>query len=158
MMQEVAKVISWRSGWAVVEVEMKSACNHCDTQDSCGTSAVAKAFSAKKQTFSVPCEKECQPNDLLQLGLPESVILKAAALVYILPLVGLFIGALLAQFFVGLVGLESELFIIGFAVIGAVLAWWLAKRQAKHLEESSAPVVLRNLGQEISQELVREIS
>lgn len=154
MMQEVAKVVSWRSGWAVVEVEMKSACNHCATQESCGTSAVAKAFSAKKQTFSVPCEKECQPNDLLQLGLPESVILKAAALVYLLPLIGLFAGALLAQFLTGLVDLESELFTIGLAVIGSVLAWWLAKRQAKHLEESSAPIVLRNLGQE----LVREIS
>ncbi len=149
MMQEVAKVISWRSGWAVVEVEMKSACNHCSSSDSCGTSSVAKAFSPKKQVFSVPCEQACEAGELLQLGLPESVILKAAALVYIAPLMGLFIGAILGGFLAGLAGLDNELIVIVLAILGGVAAWYLAKLQAKKMEESAAPVVLKRLGKSL---------
>lgn len=110
MMEEVARVISCdNQGWLTVEVTLKSACKACNNSESCGTSAVAQAFSPKTQQFSIQSERCCEPGELLKLGLPESVILKAAALVYLLPLFGLFVGAILGQFVGNLIQFNSNL-------------------------------------------------
>ncbi len=61
MMEQVAKVVGTDSdGWVKVQVELKSACNHCSSSESCGTSAVAKAFGSRLQEFSCPVLKLIQ--------------------------------------------------------------------------------------------------
>ncbi|QFU21700.1 SoxR reducing system RseC family protein [Shewanella eurypsychrophilus] len=151
MMEEMAKVIhSDDKGWVTVEVKVKNSCSHCDNSDSCGTSAVASAFSAKVQTFSIQADQQYQPGQLLKLGLPESVILKAAALVYLLPLLGLFIGATLANILLEPFVVEvSDLHVIPLALFGAYIAWFYAKRIAKRMEASSQPVIISSLGQSL---------
>lgn len=151
MMEEVARVVACdNQGWLTVEVELKSTCKSCSSSESCGTSAVALAFSAKTQQFSIQSERACEVGELLKLGLPESVILKAAALVYLTPLFGLFAGALLGQFFASLLVINSDLCAIGFAALGALAAWFFGKRKAKQLEVDSQPVILAYLGTGIS--------
>lgn len=151
MMEEMAKVIkSDDKGWVTVEVEVKNSCNHCDNSESCGTSAVASAFSAKVQTFSIQSDKQYLPGQLLKLGLPESVILKAAALVYLLPLFGLFVGAAIADMLLSPFITEvTDLQVIPVALLGALTAWYYAKKKAKKMEASSQPVIISNLGQSL---------
>ncbi|CAM4008626.1 MULTISPECIES: SoxR reducing system RseC family protein [Shewanella] len=151
MMEETATVIRCPGdGWVTVEVKVKNACNHCDNNDTCGTSAVSKAFSPKVQRFSLPSDEQYEPGELLKLGLPESVILKAAAIVYLMPLAGLFIGAALGHFLADLSGLSSsDLLAIALGAGGAVSAWWLGRRWAKALETNSQPVILSRLGRAI---------
>jgi len=102
------------------------------------------------QQFSIQSERACEVGELLKLGLPESVILKAAALVYLTPLFGLFAGALLGQFFASLLVINSDLCAIAFAALGALAAWFFGKRKAKQLEVDSQPVILAYLGTGIS--------
>ncbi|QQX81454.1 SoxR reducing system RseC family protein [Shewanella sp. KX20019] len=150
MMEEIAKVVAnSNSGWVVVEVEMKSACNHCESGDSCGTSAVAKAFSAKVQRFSIQTERVFTKGERLKLGLPESVILKAALLVYILPLLGFFIGAYSGNLLAIAVEINQDLLSIAGALIGGVSAWAIGKRWAKAVEEMALPVIIKSLGRPI---------
>ncbi|QYK13938.1 SoxR reducing system RseC family protein [Shewanella rhizosphaerae] len=151
MMEETATVIRCPGdGWVTVEVKVKNACNHCDNNDTCGTSAVSKAFSPKVQRFSLPSDTQYEPGELLKLGLPESVILKAAAIVYLMPLAGLFIGATLGHFLADLAGLvSSDLLTIALGLSGAASAWWLGRRWAKTLEINSQPVILSRLGRAI---------
>ncbi|MEZ9594614.1 SoxR reducing system RseC family protein [Shewanella sp. 10N.261.52.F9] len=150
MMEEIARVVAnGNSGWVVVEVELKSACNHCDSGDSCGTSAVSKAFSPKVQRFSLQTEQVFVKGERLKLGLPESVILKAAALVYIMPLSGLFIGAFIGNQLAVLVGTHQDLFSIIAALIGALGFWNIGKRAAKKLESDAQPVIIKSLGKPI---------
>lgn len=148
MMEEMAKVIkSDNMGWVTVEVQVKNACSHCDNSESCGTSAVASAFSPKVQVFSIPSEKHYEPGELLRLGLPESVILKAAALIYLLPLFGLFLGAGLATLVLSQYQVEvNDLQVIPVALMGAFLSWLYARRAAKKMEHISQPVILSHLG------------
>ncbi|WP_394200076.1 SoxR reducing system RseC family protein [Shewanella waksmanii] len=148
MMEEVAKVISQdNSGWVTVEVKVKNACNHCDNNESCGTSAVAKAFSPKVQTFALPSSERYLPGDLLKVGLPESVLLKAAALVYLLPLFGLFIGALLAQSIASIITLgSSDVLVIPMALLCGFAAWRKAKQVASRMEQDTQPVIIAKLG------------
>ncbi|QYJ77982.1 SoxR reducing system RseC family protein [Shewanella acanthi] len=153
MMEEVARVIgSDNQGWLTVEVELKSTCKNCSSSESCGTSAVAQAFSAKTQQFSIQSERACDVGEMLKLGLPESVILKAAALVYVVPLLGLFVGALLGQFLATFVELNSDLLAIVFAMLGTAIAWLFGKAKAKQLEGESQPVILAYLGKTITVE------
>ncbi|MFT5234798.1 MAG: sigma-E factor negative regulatory protein RseC [Shewanella sp.] len=151
MMEEMAKVLTCDgSGWVTVEVQVKNACGHCDNNESCGTSAVSKAFSPKVQQFSVPSNDQYAPGDLLKLGLPESVILKAAALVYLLPLMGLFVGVVLASVVTSQLNLaSSDLVVIPFALAGALLFWFIARRAARRMESDSQPVIISHLGQSI---------
>lgn len=151
MMQEMARVISQDdSGWVQVEVQLKSACNHCSNSDNCGASSVAKAFGTKVQRFSVACSKPCKEGDILKLGLSESVVLKAAALVYMMPLAGLFVGGLIGQLLASNLGLAADLLSLFGAVIGSVGFWLLGKRQARRLEAQAQPVVLAYIGQPIA--------
>ncbi|AVV83270.1 SoxR reducing system RseC family protein [Shewanella putrefaciens] len=151
MMEEVARVVSAdKHGWLTVEVELKSTCKSCSGSESCGTSAIAQAFSSKTQQFSIQSERVCEPGELLKLGLPESVILKAAALIYLIPLFGLFIGAALGQFLGHLFDVDSNLFAIALATLGALLAWSFGRDKAKQLEVDAHPVILAYLGVGVS--------
>ncbi|MDF0533739.1 SoxR reducing system RseC family protein [Shewanella sp. A32] len=155
MMEQVATVIgSDADGWVTVRVEMKSACNHCSQGESCGTSAVAKAFTGRYQEFSLPAVEYYSTGTLLRLGLPESVILKAAALVYLLPLIGLFIGGILGGSIAQLTGTNSDATSMLMALMVAVAAWYFGKRRAKVLEGAAQPVILANLGRPMSTESV----
>ncbi|WP_298768431.1 SoxR reducing system RseC family protein [uncultured Shewanella sp.] len=147
MMEEMAKVIACdETGWIRVEVKVKSACNHCDNNDSCGTSAVSQAFSSKSQQFSIMSDKPYPIGEWLKIGLPESVILKAAALVYLLPLIGFFLGAFLAT----RVFAVSDLFAFVLGVVGASLTWRLARVKAAYMEKTAQPVILAHIGQRIN--------
>lgn len=151
MMQEMARVISQDdSGWVQVEVQLKSACNHCSNSDNCGASSVAKAFGTKVQRFSIVSHKPCKEGDILKLGLSESVVLKAAALVYMMPLFGLFVGAILGQWLASVVSLSPDLSSLVGAIIGAVLFWMFGKRKARQLEAQAQPVILAYIGQPIA--------
>lgn len=150
MMEQVARVIGQSSkDWVLVEVEMKSACNHCDNSESCGTGSVAKAFSAKMQRFAVPADRQYQEGDLLKLGLPESVVLKSAALVYLLPLSGLLIGGALGQWLGNLLGINANAVAMTLGLAGGVLGWWFGKLRARSMEAYAQPVILSFLGKEI---------
>ncbi|MCL1073645.1 SoxR reducing system RseC family protein [Shewanella dokdonensis] len=153
MMEQVAKVIGADTdGWVTVQVEMKSACSHCSQGESCGTSAVAKAFSSKFQQFSLPATETYPKGTLLRLGLPESVVLKAAALVYLLPLIGMFVGGTLGNILAGVLNVNSDATSLLLAVLVALCAWFLGKRQARLLEASAQPVILANLGRSLTTE------
>ncbi|WOT04339.1 SoxR reducing system RseC family protein [Shewanella youngdeokensis] len=150
MMEEVAKVVAnSNSGWVVVEVEMKSACNHCDSGDACGTSAVAKAFSVKVQRFSIQTEGVFAKGERLKLGLPESVILKAAVLVYLLPLVGFFIGAYAGNLLADSLVVNQDLLSVIGAAVGSVSCWSIAKKIARSLEDKAQPIIIKSLGKPI---------
>ncbi|BDM63625.1 sigma E factor positive regulatory protein RseC [Shewanella sp. NFH-SH190041] len=151
MMEQVARVIEQDdSGWVMVEVEMKSACSHCASSETCGSGAIAKAFSPKVQRFALPTSRPCQPGDLLKLGLPESVLLKAAALVYLLPVAGLLLGGLIGQMLLNNLGLSQDWMVMLVAFAGALGCWGIGRRRAKLLEQGAQPVILSYLGSQLS--------
>ncbi|QIR15239.1 SoxR reducing system RseC family protein [Shewanella aestuarii] len=149
LLEELARVVEHKDGWVMVEVELKSACNHCSNSDNCGTSAVAKAFSVKTQRFSIASDNAFQVGDMLKLGLPESVILQAAALVYLLPLIGLFVFAALGHFLGLGLDIDTNISAIMMSFVGGYLAWRLGKHFAFKIEDNAQPIIISNLGQQV---------
>ena len=156
MMEELAKVVSEpEDGWVAVEVELKSACHSCHNDENCGTAAVSKAFSPKAQRFSIQTQLPVTAGEMVKIGLPESVILKAASLVYLLPLAGFFVFAFLGTYLFERLGLatiftqSADIPSMLFGAIGAFGAWCFGRYQAKRLESVAQPVILSRLGHQI---------
>ncbi|WP_394129860.1 SoxR reducing system RseC family protein [Shewanella maritima] len=146
MLEELASVVAYDNGWATVEVELKSACNHCQNSEQCGTSAVAKAFSVKTQQFSIATDRVCDVGDILKIALPESVVVKAAAIVYLSPLLGLMLAAFLGQSLGYALDIDANLAASILGLLGGFAGWLLGKRAAKKLESQATPIVVKYLG------------
>lgn len=160
MMEQLGTVVdNSQHGFVTVAVEVKSACGHCSNGESCGTQAIAKAFSKKVQHLTIASNKKFALGENLKLGLPESVVLKSAALVYLLPLLGIFSGALLAQMllsqFIGAnahTGADffvTDIFVALASIFSGIGFWYFGKQKAKKLEIAATPIILSTLGSEI---------
>ena len=97
MSEELATVVAIDGNHAWVECERRSACSGCHQQSSCGTGTVAKAFPMKAQRLRVALTGDVAVGQQIRLGIPQASILRGAALVYVLPLFCLLLGALLGQ-------------------------------------------------------------
>ena len=101
-----------------IETQIKTTCGGCQANDNCGTGVIAKALTPKKEQLYLACEETVNVGQQVKLGIPEENLLKASALVYLLPIVVVLITALIAQLVFPLLGLYAE----GWVVISAMLA------------------------------------
>lgn len=151
MMEQVGKVVDIpQYGKVTIEIELKSACNHCSNDESCGTKAISKAFSKKTQRLNIHSTKKFKQGDLVKIGLPESIIIKSAALVYLFPLLGLFLGAFLAQSWHINVPVSNDTMAILSAFMVGIIFWFIGKQMAKKLEVRAIPIIISNLGTSIT--------
>lgn len=79
-----------------IETIPKSTCGSCEAKQGCGTGLLEK-YLASTRYFEVDLQYRSGTDfiegDLVELGVDESVVIRGSALVYILPLIGLMLGA-----------------------------------------------------------------
>ncbi|MBN3564585.1 SoxR reducing system RseC family protein [Aliamphritea spongicola] len=99
MIEETGRVISVSEDNLVVETVKQSSCSTCSSQKSCGQSVLAKVGDGRKLQISVdnPDRLPVKPDDQVVLGVEESTFLSASLLIYLLPLVAMFVLAVFAQ-------------------------------------------------------------
>lgn len=117
----------------LVKTQRQSACGGCQSESGCGTSALAKLFS---NTGSAPIKManhlNAKQGDRVLLKLDESRLVLHAFMAYGLPLIGLFVFAILLKF-AGLSLLEmsertAELLSILGGLFGLFAGWAFTKR------------------------------
>lgn len=86
-----------------VETLVQSSCGSCSAKSTCGHSILARWFGRKRQCMPVRCRTGeaslLSVGQWVEVGVPESVLLRASLLAYVLPLLGILLGAVLfAQF------------------------------------------------------------
>ena len=86
MIKEWATVVSWHNGMAQVHCDVKASCSSCASRAGCGS-----------RVLSVPSEQPLSAGQKVELGIAESSLLGSAVLVYMAPLVGLFVMASVFQ-------------------------------------------------------------
>jgi sigma-E factor negative regulatory protein RseC len=79
---------------ALVEAIQGGGCGNCSVENGCNSSKLSQLFGNKPRRFSVLNECNAQPGSVVQIDLQEGVLLHSAILMYILPLVIMFLGAL----------------------------------------------------------------
>jgi sigma-E factor negative regulatory protein RseC len=81
---------------ATLEIERKNACGLCGQTRGCGNSIWGKLFAHHSTAFKAQNHINAKEGQSVIVGINETALLKSALLLYILPLVTLFIGAILA--------------------------------------------------------------
>ncbi|HGY2796465.1 TPA: SoxR-reducing system protein RseC [Citrobacter amalonaticus] len=139
MIKEWATVVSWQNGEALVSCDVKASCSSCASRSGCGTRVVNKLGPQTTHTIVVASDVPLEPGQKVELGIAEGSLLGSAMLVYLSPLVGLFLIASLFQVLFG-----SDLAALSGAILGGVGGFLIARGYSRKLAEREAwqPVIL----------------
>lgn len=139
MIKEWATVIAWDDGIAQVSCDVKTSCNSCSSRAGCGTRVLNKLGPQTSHTISVPSAQPLVTGQKVELGITESSLLGSAMLVYMSPLVGLFVVATLFQMLFG-----SDVAALCGAILGGVGGFLIAKGLSPRLaaRETWQPIIL----------------
>lgn len=139
MIKEWATVISWQNGVALVSCDVKASCNSCASRAGCGSRVLNKLGPQTTHTISVPSDQPLVAGQKVELGIAEGSLLGSAMLVYLSPLVGLFVLGGLFQMLFG-----TDLAAMCGGALGGVGGFLLARGFSQKLAEREAwqPVIL----------------
>jgi sigma-E factor negative regulatory protein RseC len=96
MMQTRAIVIRLEGQDALVESTQGGGCGSCSSEKGCGSGKLSQLFSGDARRFRVRNVGNAQVGSLVQVSMPDGVLLNSAILMYFLPLLLLLLCALLA--------------------------------------------------------------
>ena len=146
MLTESGRVVGFESDGLWVETIRRSTCGTCAAQKGCGHSMLNRVSDGKRGYIRVlPGEHPVghyNIDDQVLISIPEEVILRGSFIAYVLPLMTMLAGALLAVN--GLAGNEELLAICGAAgglAVGYTLVRWHGKRHFR--DPDFQPVMLR---------------
>ena len=105
-----------------VETIRQSTCGSCVARKGCGHSLINRVTDGRRSYIRVlPGEhdlEDCAVNDQVRISIPEEVILRGSAVVYLVPLLGMLLGAFGA---VSLVHGNQDLLAAGGALAGFII-------------------------------------
>ena len=139
MIKEWATVIAWDNGVAQVSCDVKASCNSCASRAGCGSRVLNKLGPQTSHTISVPSAQPLVAGQKVELGISESSLLGSAMLVYMSPLLGLFVVAALFQVLFG-----TDIAALCGAVLGGVGGFLIAKGLSPRLaaKETWQPIII----------------
>lgn len=73
--------------------EQQTSCSSCSSQKSCGTGIVTKAVGNKSLFWQLTTKNLVKAGQIVEIGFPERSLLQSAALVYLVPLFMMMLGA-----------------------------------------------------------------
>lgn len=92
MIETEAVVVKIEHAVAYVQAERKSNCSSC-SESSCGTSVLANFFGQRTPLYRASNEVGAKVGDRVVVGMDESALFKGTLLLYLFPLLLLFVGA-----------------------------------------------------------------
>ncbi|SDS68078.1 SoxR reducing system RseC family protein [Pseudomonas oryzae] len=141
MLEEQGRVVAVEEGAVWVETLRRSTCNACSASAGCGQGLMEKLGVGERRGYvRALTDLHLAVGDGVTIGIREELMLGSALRVYLLPLLGLFAAAMLAQWLA-----LAESFVILAALGGFVVVWGLVRRHSRRHETDPAcqPVVLR---------------
>ncbi|GKT11272.1 MAG: sigma-E factor negative regulatory protein RseC [Thiomicrorhabdus sp.] len=133
LLTEQGEIVSLEGEFAFVQVQKESGCSGCASAKSCGTSALSNYFnSGTRGLIKVVNSESAQLGDFVELTLDESKLVKQAFMAYGIPLLGLFIFAvlfkLLALHSLGLDETYQDVFSIIGGFSGVAVGWFFTHK------------------------------
>ena len=141
MLEENARVVAVEAGAVWVETVRRSTCSACSASAGCGQGLMEKLGVGERRGYvRALAAQDYAVGDHVVIGIPEDLLVRSSLLVYLLPLLGLFGAALLAERLA-----LGESFVILAGLGGFAACWWLARwRSRRHAGDPACqPVVLR---------------
>jgi len=149
VIEESGVVLSVQGDMAEVEAQRQSGCGGCAVTATCGTSLLARYLGARRSVLRAHNAIGAQPGDTVIVGIPESALLEASAVAYLVPLLtmiaggigGAYIGDWAAPAYT-----EALSVLSGFGALAAALAWLVGFSHAKSADERYRPRIMRRAG------------
>lgn len=113
MIETEAVVVKIEDATAYVKAERKSGCSACST-GSCGTSVLAGFFAQKTPLYRASNDVGAKVGDRVVVGMDEAAMFKGTLLLYLFPLLLLFVGAVAGSMLAVAPELKD-----GYSVVGA---------------------------------------
>ena len=127
MIEEVGTVIDVQMRhehqFIKIATQVKSTCGSCHAKDNCGTGVIARALANKRDALWLPCEEPVAIGQDVKLGIPESLLLSASLLVYMLPLLAMIIVATTSTLLLSSYSIEGEGWVILSSMVAAVVSF-----------------------------------
>lgn len=120
MQQESAQVTNIEGDYAFLKASRNSSCGSCSSKGSCGSFKLINSASASNPLIKVKNTLNLNAGDIVQLDFSSSRLIQGTLLVYIIPILSLFVFAIIAKLIIGegasivagLAGLFIALFIV----------------------------------------------
>ena len=139
MVKTIAQIVEVSEGGVRFAAERQSACSSCASAKNCGVSSLSKIFSNQSLTFDTPSLPNAKQGDWYVIGIEQSTILKAASIIYLIPLV-MMIGAAVLGLMAGASDGGVALASLAGLILGLVAARYLA-RSSRTLSQTT-PTIL----------------
>ena len=118
MITETGTVVAVDGNMIEIEVKQASACGTCSAKSGCGTSLVASLFPQRQRRLRFPNDIDAKIGETVILSIEEKQVVSGSMLLYLYPLIGLIVGALLFDSFANSMGMPQELFQIAGGLLG----------------------------------------
>lgn len=128
MLTQPARVLAIDGQQIIVETLAKANCPRCEQGVGCGGGILAKLFGDKTFKLTLNSSEVLQLQQVVQLGISEKLLVKAAFTLYGIPLLALVSVAIVTSSFI-----EQELMVIISALVGFGLGIYFAKRLAAQI-------------------------
>ena len=148
MIEETAKVVELTADGVWVETQRRSACGQCAAGSGCGTAVLGKVLGNRRNIIKVlnPFATPMSVGDEVIIGIKESALVRGSFAVYIVPLLSLFLFAVLGQILAEqLLVANIELMSLLLGLVGLIIgfAWVRIFTRAIGDNMDYQPVVLR---------------
>jgi sigma-E factor negative regulatory protein RseC len=147
MIEEQVQVIEIIDNQIVLQAQTQSACGSCSASKGCGTSVLSRVVGQKFTRFQVDNNINAEVGDTLIVGISEDALLKGSLMMYVIPILGMLVFALLAEQYLQSMVNYRDLAIAGSGIFGlasgSLLSRWYFRRQASR--QTFTPVVLRKI-------------
>ncbi len=133
MSQETGIVETVENGWVWVKTQRKSACSHCGHKDHCHTIEGGDRMLVKAKNLA-----DAHKGDEVELYLNTKTQLKCVFMVYMVPVIGLLVGAFAGNSLSTLMGLNANVGIFLFSAIGLGAAFMITRLFSSRMETANA--------------------
>ncbi|MCG6540458.1 SoxR reducing system RseC family protein [Pseudomonas sp. KSR10] len=141
MIEESGRVIAVEPGAVWVETQRSSTCSGCSAKNGCGQGLMDR-LGVRERRGLIRALSDLQLNvgDSVVIGVRESALLRGAVLVYLFPLIILFVSAFLASKLS-----VDEPYVILAGIAGFFVSWLFVRKRSQQTADDSGlqPIVLR---------------
>ncbi|MCX7185958.1 MAG: SoxR reducing system RseC family protein [Methylophilales bacterium] len=123
MIEEYAVVTACVDNQATLEIERRTACGLCGQKRGCGNATWGKLLGHKSHAFTAENAIHANVGDSVVVGINEQAMLSSVFLLYIFPMLGMLMGAVLTDIY-----FNNEFYVMIGATTGLLLSFVLVKR------------------------------
>jgi len=95
VIEETGVVVAREGDSVWVETERRSACGGCESEKGCGTGLLAQVFGSRPVRVRAKNPVGADTGELVVIGLEEAAFLQSSVVLYLIPILGLLLGAAL---------------------------------------------------------------